>query len=260
MDSNHPLEFLYRLEGTTITIPQFSENGEPMPSQTWAIANKLSENPFQVTQELVDKGMGPSSTVAKFNCHSVDAPENLAYMRVYCQVPMVGTEFFSTRARGEQAVPEPRNRELEALKAFKRKNCTAVPRLLDYYEGVQDQEGFVPGGYVTYLIWEKVPGHCLSDEEYWNMNPDERASIRSMFREAWEELAPCGYEPSMMDLSAIIYDKDKGKVQICGFSRVSIIPPGEEVWSDVVYTVYGLVKPKGLYEDGWWKNLDNWYW
>lgn len=85
-------------------------------------------------------------------------------------------------------------------------------------EGKQSEDGMVPGGYITYVIWDKVPGEPLSSEEFWNLDFESRQGIRAIFREVFPKLKKCGYLPLMTTMSKIIYDKTTGKM--CALSVV----------------------------------------
>jgi hypothetical protein len=94
----------------------------------------------------------------KFLCHRADDPPKMAIIRIYLQIPIVGTEFQNSRVRAKQAAPPRTHVELSALKDLKGMKCDVVPDLLCYQEQVQDQDGIVPRGYATYVVWDKPPG------------------------------------------------------------------------------------------------------
>ena len=183
MSRDAPLEFLSSLEGTEIA---FQPSGPPFdfPAQTWIIIEKLSEQASRMTQEDIDDGFGLSFTHGKFLCHRADDTTKIAFMRIYLQIPIVGTEFSRTRAT--QAAPPRTHPELKALKAFKSKDCDVVPSLLCYQEGTQDQDGVVPGGYVTYYVWDKVPGESPDHKTFWDMDLPSRQAFRTQFRSVLE--------------------------------------------------------------------------
>lgn len=107
-------------------------------------------------------------------------------MRIYCQVPIEETQFLSPDVRAKQAVPPYQHSELMALKRFREGGCTVVPELLGYSETVQSRDGLVPGGYIRYLVWDKVPGESLSRALFWSFETPERDLIRRKFRAAYE--------------------------------------------------------------------------
>lgn len=134
-----------------------------------------------MTQKDIDDGLGPSFTAAKFFCHRADNPSKMAFMRIYLQVPIVGTEFQASQVRAKQAAPPKLHAELSALRCLKEMNCDVVPDLLCYQEQVQDQDGIVPGGYVTYLVWDKV-----NTQTFWNLDLPSRQAICTQFRNVYQ--------------------------------------------------------------------------
>lgn len=182
MTSAPPLEFMSDLEGIEVTFHSSPNTSFTFPTQTWVIAEKLSESPSQMTQRNIDDDLGPSFTAAKFLCHRADNPAKMGFMRIYLQVPIIGTEFRPSKARAKQGAPPKPHAELSALKSLKAMNCEVVPDLLCYQEQVQGQDGIVPGGYITYIVWDKVPGESLSPQTFWNLDLASRQEIRSQFR------------------------------------------------------------------------------
>jgi hypothetical protein len=71
------------------------------------------------------------------------------------------------------------------LKALKKPECDVVPDLLGYQERKQGEDSIVPGGYITYVVWDKVPGEPLSEEEFWELDLKSRQTIRDKFRETF---------------------------------------------------------------------------
>lgn len=177
------LEYLTYLEGTKITLDAVTEAPLHFPAQTWVIAEKLGEDPCRLDHKDVSDGIGISYTLAKFLCYPA-GPGNetkLAFMRIYQQVPIAGTEF-KPSLRASQAVEEPENGELATLKFFLIHECEVVPKLLGYQKSKQKEDDMVLGGFVTYIIWEKVPGDSFDHLEFWLRPFNEREAIRDKLR------------------------------------------------------------------------------
>ncbi|KAJ5179854.1 hypothetical protein N7492_003064 [Penicillium capsulatum] len=85
-----------------------------------------------MTQQNINDDLGPSFTAAKFLCHRAEEPTEEAFMRVYLQVPIVGTELQSSKMRAKPAAPPRRHAELPASKTFIEMACDVVPALLCY--------------------------------------------------------------------------------------------------------------------------------
>lgn len=178
--------FLSGLEGTEVTTD--AKTPFLLPSQTWVIIEKLSGNAFPMTQKDLDDGLGPAAyTAAKFLCHRVDDPtKETAFMRIYLQIPIAGTELLNPGIRAKQAIPPLPHTELSTLKALKKMSCDVVPDLLGNQEGKQGHDGIVPGGFITYVVWDKVPGDSLTEDKFWNLDRQSRDAIRKEFRRVYE--------------------------------------------------------------------------
>lgn len=176
------MEVLFKMIGEKITTHGDSEN---YPPREWIIIEKLNEHPVPILPEDVAEGLGSPYTSGRYLCHPAEDKNALAYMRIYKQIPYMGTEPDSSSVRGAQAVlPPPDFMELVALRDLTDMNCTATPRLLGWRHYTQDSDDLVPGGFVTYLVWEKVPGDPLG-EEFWSLDYDQRERIRAKFKKAY---------------------------------------------------------------------------
>ncbi|RMJ24460.1 hypothetical protein PHISP_04678 [Aspergillus sp. HF37] len=186
MFSSDSAAFLPDLEGTEVTLDSPAEPSFSIPRQAWVITEKLSERAMQMRQDDIDDNLGPPFTAAKCLCHRANNPAKVAFMRIYAQIPIVGTEFQKPKGRAKQAAPPCTHAELTALKALKKMRCSVVPDLLGYQEGVQDQDGPVPGGYITHVVWDKVPGEPLRPETFWSLEFPSREKIRAQFRKVYD--------------------------------------------------------------------------
>ena len=165
-------QFLYGLEGTEVTTDNKTDDDqisvEPL-LQTWKTTQKLPERAFFLTQTDVDEGHGSPFTAGKYLCRRKEDPAKMAFMRIYQQIPIVCTEGAKTSIRAQQATPTDPYPELETLMAAKKLRplgCDVVPDLLGYGQGTQEADDIVPGGHITYVIWDKVPGDSLTQERF----------------------------------------------------------------------------------------------
>lgn len=166
---------------TASVVTTMSEN-----SRVWVIKEKLEERIAYLTAAQVKMGCGSSRTVGKFLCYPLDDPEQIAFMRIYQQIPIAGTEDADLTTLAQQAVQPPVCGELESLRRLKSRGCGAAPRLLGHAEITQGQKDLLPGGYVQYVVWEQVPGVPLTEELFWSLDRSARDEIRSKFRAAYE--------------------------------------------------------------------------
>lgn len=155
-------------------------------SRTWVITEKLSERAAPLTDHDVKVGRGSAKTVGKFLCHLAEDANQIAFMRIYQQIPITGTEGADHDILARQAVPPGVCGELESFKLLQTRRCNAVPSFLGYAESTQGDDDLVPGGYIRYLVLEKVPGEPLTKEFFWSLDDTARKDIRSKFRVAYE--------------------------------------------------------------------------
>lgn len=180
-------QLLPKMIGETITTYCDPPDSAYYPPRDWIVIDKLDENSRLITQSELASGMGPAFTAGKYLCWPSAGNENkLAFMRIYKQIPLDGTRLDSVQVREAQA-SKPRNHvELDALKDFTENKCTATPKLLGYRFDKQDGNDLVPGGYIMYLVWEKVPGDPLDINEFWSLPFSRRQIIRDKFKKAYE--------------------------------------------------------------------------
>lgn len=173
-----------------ITAPTFSFSGSPPPvtGRAWIITEKLSERAVHLTQEDVDMGVGSPMTVGKYLCHLEEDPTQIAFMRIYYQIPVSGTENADLATLAQQIQPLEVCGELEMFRRLMSQGCNSVPRFLGYCQKAQGEHDLVPGGYAKYIIWEKVPGEPLTKEYFWSLDPLVREDIRAKFRVAFESV------------------------------------------------------------------------
>ncbi|KAJ5570809.1 hypothetical protein N7535_004469 [Penicillium sp. DV-2018c] len=130
-----------------------------------------------MTDHDVQMGRGAAKTVCKFLCHAAGDPNQVAFMRIYQQIPITGTEDADPDTLARQAVAPGVCGELEAFKILQNAGCGAVPRFLGHAESTQGDDDLLPGGYIKYLVWEKVPGEPLTKEFFWGLDITAREDI-----------------------------------------------------------------------------------
>ncbi|KAJ5543343.1 hypothetical protein N7461_009346 [Penicillium sp. DV-2018c] len=226
-------------KGTQIALP--GSAAIRLDASTWVIDEKLYENRVDgVHKPSSHPDAQPSGWEAKYLCHDRNFPHNQAFMRVYCQGPDEGTEFLLPEVRAQQANPHFEKREAKARKDFRQGGCKSVPPLLGYGQSVQGEHGPVPGGYITCLVWEKVPGQVLTPGLFWSFERPERELVRRKFRAAYEEMSSCGWSPVGPNITKIIWDRESAVLWISGFRGSH---PTDGKWEDFILARYGLANP-----------------
>lgn len=180
-------QFLVDREGDRITTQAKEEADDclALPARTWVITEGLEERAIIMTQHDMDLQRGEGWTAGKFLCYDAADPQKTpAFMRIYAQLPIAGTEWSRPSTRAQQAATK-KITELVVFKLLKKLGCAVAPDLLGYQEEKQGPGDTVPGGFITYLVWEKVPGESLDYEEFWKMSLRSRNAIRAKFRKVY---------------------------------------------------------------------------
>jgi hypothetical protein len=174
-------DFDYLL-GTHVTLDPPS----PSPPQTFVLEEILSEEYQRVTQHEYDRVDGHPFAAIKFSCRNVADPTQQGFMRIYYQIPVDGTFRSPPEVRARQALHQRTHAELKALTSLDNADCTAVPQLLGLSEMVQVAQDYVPGGYINYIAWARVPGEPIDFDSYWEGDLKYRNEVRAIFRATYE--------------------------------------------------------------------------
>lgn len=139
-------------------------------SSTWTIRDKISQHNWQSEEPQPgeklrrgEPGFGQSSAEATFHVQR-ESDGEIAFMRVHIQVPHLGTEYEDAEYRRLQARKSPPE-EVQAVKDFHNEHVTWAPALLGLKEEVQGSDGYIPGGFVVFIVFEQVPGIRLADDQ-----------------------------------------------------------------------------------------------
>jgi hypothetical protein len=75
-------------------------------------------------------------------------------------------------------------REVSALDYLTKAGCSSTPKLFAWKHETQGDDDWVPGGYIDYILMEKLPGETPG---YWSgrMSRAERDQLRESFKKAW---------------------------------------------------------------------------
>ncbi|KAB8266633.1 hypothetical protein BDV30DRAFT_245065 [Aspergillus minisclerotigenes] len=76
--------------------------------------------------------------------------------------------------------------EIDALRCLTQAGCSSSPALLVWKHETQSNTGWVPGGFVDYILMEKVPGSKAPDYRQ-SLPPKERDRLLKAFKAAYLE-------------------------------------------------------------------------
>lgn len=154
---------------------------EPVSSR-WKIVEKVNEH----VEQYEDTELHPSLASAKFLCRDASSSSNkkYAYLRIVQQIPSVNGEVSDHAAREATEFTPP---ELKAYQTLKERQSPNTPKLLAWDQETQDTSGPVPGGWMTWIVFERVEGFPLGDEygagAFWEQSPDTQMTIRRVLVE-----------------------------------------------------------------------------
>lgn len=75
-------------------------------------------------------------------------------------------------------------REIENLEELTEAGCNSTPRLIEYFSYMQHSQMRNPGGYILFIVMEKVQGQNL--QNFGDLLMEERDSVRIAFiRALW---------------------------------------------------------------------------
>ena len=99
----------------------------------------------------------------------------------------MGTETKSTSERAKQArtIPGPETQnEIEGLRILTQAACSSSPTLLAWKKEKQTPNMWLPGGYIVYILMNKLPGIRI---DFVGVLPrQERDELRASFKDAWK--------------------------------------------------------------------------
>ncbi|KAJ5456949.1 hypothetical protein N7530_012223 [Penicillium desertorum] len=164
----------------------------------WEILERLKQDDIQ---RVAQSRISPSHATLKMSCMKANAntserSTNEAFLRVYLQIPHIGSEFEDSDTRAAQADTTFQPEELEAYTILSNDPTASkfTPKLLGSKVSKQGPSGFVPGGLLIVVVWEKVQGLPIGDltgmaTGYWALSWHERAKIRVHFERTFKEIS-----------------------------------------------------------------------
>lgn len=85
-------QVLSGLEGTQITMHSSPQPPINFIPETWEIIEKIGEDTVTQSEQNFIDGRGPAYVAGKFLCRPFDAQGPIAFLRIYQQIPWLGTE------------------------------------------------------------------------------------------------------------------------------------------------------------------------
>ncbi|RJE25699.1 hypothetical protein PHISCL_01962 [Aspergillus sclerotialis] len=182
----------------------------------WRLDEKLNEAADYDESDMVKEGILDSEARGTFACTNIHDQSQQAIIKIRMQIPYFNTAFKARKKRAEQANADMRfatKREIEVLEYLTKAGCSSSPAFLASKHETQDEDGWVPGGYLDYILMEKIPG---VRPPYWTGGMDrwERDCLREAFKEAWLECVKCGRLNRDEAIRNLLWDSKKRKCYI----------------------------------------------
>ncbi|KLJ06142.1 hypothetical protein EMPG_10436 [Blastomyces silverae] len=176
---------------------------------SWDFEDKISER-SSVNSSLCLKSKIPEADAqAVYNARQFQGASvgSEAIIKVRMQIPPkegVHPAQCATRQPSSTTVEE-----ILRLEYFNEKGCSVTPRLLHKEKIIQGPNLPTPGGYIVFIVMEKVPGVPLTD--FWTYDRPKRDRIREAFQKGMTEIRSFGGYSIDMGLQNLIYDEKRGK-------------------------------------------------
>ncbi|OGM47927.1 hypothetical protein ABOM_002739 [Aspergillus bombycis] len=196
---------------------------DPFPSQ-WRLTSRLDEYSFDMKEGETKYGLRVPYTRALFGCEEVGNPGHKGYVLLYMQIPFEGTEFAAPDVRAHQAsldLPYSALDQYTCYQTLKNIGSEHTPTLIGSKKESQGQDSWVPGGYLFYIAFSKVPGvrilsGVIGEGLFYTLPLSKRDQIREAFKVAYTSFAKSGVLPSWDAQRELYWDEHTGKLYIAG--------------------------------------------
>ncbi|RFU30078.1 hypothetical protein B7463_g6263, partial [Scytalidium lignicola] len=178
----------------------------------WQLTEQLSEN---------SKDAPPCEAVAVYVAKQIEGPclGKEAIVKVRMEIPnILYPEFLPEdleELKDVNGFSVYTVEELNNLNRLTQAGCKSSLRLIGWYSEKQTEHMPLPGGYLVWILMEKVPG--ITPWDFWEMPREERDQIRKSFHEALMEVYSHGIAPQDEGRRNLVWDKDNRKCYIVDY-------------------------------------------
>ncbi|KAE8150211.1 hypothetical protein BDV25DRAFT_129741 [Aspergillus avenaceus] len=209
------------------------------PASSWKIIEKLQEHESRFSQdEYVSSGLY-SESCCVFVCQQ-NGSSAQAIMKVRMQIPSIEDEPNSWQISSQLAETEICGRslqEIKALSALSSAECSSTPRYIASKHENQKPDGWVPGGFVDYVVMEKLEGRTLSEKYIRGLKLEEKIKLRGAFKTSYLECQNLGFVNLDNNVTNLIWNETKMKCYIIDWEAWS---RKTYQWNDNEYRWWGL--------------------
>ncbi|BCS05375.1 uncharacterized protein AKAW2_81176S [Aspergillus luchuensis] len=225
---------------------------------TWRLTKKIKESEDIYSQSDHEDDVAISEARAVFVAsRGPGAAPTTAVLKVHMQIPWWGSATKKPLIRAQQAVPETSTRgtrEVEALTLLTKAGCSSTPHLIDWMKRQQTQDEWVPGGYIHFIVMEKVPGVDVS-LNFDTLDRKERDELRAAFKTSFLECTACGIVNRDSGSQNLRWDAERQKCYIIDWEMHHPSRKRDEIWSDKKFISWNLAR---VGEDGDYDDMSTW--
>lgn len=128
--------------------------------------------------------------------------------------------------------------EIDFLEQLTEKGCSCTPKLLDYRISTQTKDQYVPGGYIAFILMEKVPGRNLNNFHTFTLK--ERDEVRIAAARAIREFYSLGYRHMDRGRHNLIWDDETKRCFIVDLESVEYVGKPKKFIPNSEFVVWEL--------------------
>ncbi|KAE8344337.1 hypothetical protein BDV24DRAFT_160480 [Aspergillus arachidicola] len=253
------------------------------PPSVWKLTEKVMKESETRDRKSIQEYGSLSYARAEFKCYNSSDPYQQARVTIYLQLPAEESMYLPPSMRRREATDRKVREFDELVEAYRRltfHGCDFMPQFLGSSHGRQGDDGLVPGGFLSYLVFTSVPGDFLGtgtigfdfggrgspravlnlsqedqkrcrkqripDGMFWALSPAERTVIRQQFESAYTILCNIGVDLPLGTLSNLTWDRRTQRLYF--FGQLSLAET-RSTWPKKEIASWGLallpIKPQG---------------
>ncbi|KAK2757286.1 hypothetical protein FQN54_004800 [Arachnomyces sp. PD_36] len=193
----------------------FDQTKLDFANSTWLVEEKLSTKTIE--------SLLPCQATAVYRCRQIEpASGKEGIIKIHMQIPHSGGPSVKQAANEEiTRINICAKTEIDFLTHLTKHGCRSTPRLISHTLIRQTEEMRLPGGYIIFLLMEKLPGKTIFD--FWNYDLGTRNRIRAAFKSAWMEMNSACVRHNDTAIRNILWDEEAEKCYILDFEDAEFI-------------------------------------
>ncbi|KAL1857245.1 hypothetical protein Plec18167_004722 [Paecilomyces lecythidis] len=215
----------------------------PQTETGWDLRQILTEKVYDDMITGKD-GVYEASGLALVTQTSGPPQETEAILRIRMQIPPVDDpssrlrEKFDYSKLKETEICWMGDHEIDVLQQLTEAGCSCTPKLIDHVIVAQSQDEYVPGGYIAFILMEKLPGRNL--ENFHTFSLKKRDEVRISFLKSMRELFALGYKHLDPCRRNLMWDNDTKRCFVVGIEDFHFRGKNLKFIPRVVYGLWDL--------------------